>query len=338
MIAASNGWILAFDNVSHLPSWLSDALCRMATGGGFSTRELYSDGDEIIFDAERPVILTAIEEVITRADLLDRAVLAPLPTIAESRRRAEAAFWSEFQTAAPAMLGGLLDVLVATMREFPTVAMDQLPRMADFALWSTAAEDALGLPKHIFMNVYTKNRTTAHETAVEASPIGPAIRAVADADGWTGTATGLLERLTRDVPQSARRAKDWPGSGRALAGAIRRLAAPLRGLGVEVAFTRMSGGSRDRLILIKQNSQASNRPDRPDGPIPAPGGFPDGDDGRDNRDDGHADDPDVSPQEDEQWNDGDGRDDESPARSGRLIEVPARSYLRQSMPTEGIVP
>jgi hypothetical protein len=40
MIAAQNGWILALDNLSHLPPWLSDALCRLATGTGFATREL----------------------------------------------------------------------------------------------------------------------------------------------------------------------------------------------------------------------------------------------------------------------------------------------------------
>src|SRR5262245_23852730 len=57
MIAASNGWIIALDNLSDLEPWLSDCLCRLATGGGFSTRELYSDGDEKLFVAQRPVML-----------------------------------------------------------------------------------------------------------------------------------------------------------------------------------------------------------------------------------------------------------------------------------------
>src|SRR5262249_45311396 len=33
-IQATNGWVQAFDNVSVLPGWLSDTLCRLATGGG----------------------------------------------------------------------------------------------------------------------------------------------------------------------------------------------------------------------------------------------------------------------------------------------------------------
>ena len=48
-IAASNGHVLAFDNVSTLSAWLSDTLCRLATGGGFAVRQLYTDQDEILF-------------------------------------------------------------------------------------------------------------------------------------------------------------------------------------------------------------------------------------------------------------------------------------------------
>ena len=50
-IAASNGHVLAFDNVSGLPAWISDTLCRLATGGGFAVRQLYTDQDEVLFDA-----------------------------------------------------------------------------------------------------------------------------------------------------------------------------------------------------------------------------------------------------------------------------------------------
>jgi hypothetical protein len=45
IIAATNGWIIGLDNLSHLSPWLSDSLCRLAIGGGFSRRELYMDAD-----------------------------------------------------------------------------------------------------------------------------------------------------------------------------------------------------------------------------------------------------------------------------------------------------
>jgi hypothetical protein len=65
-IAASNGHVLVFDNVSGLPAWISDTLCRLATGGGFAVRQLYTDQDEVLFDATRPVILNGIEDIVTR--------------------------------------------------------------------------------------------------------------------------------------------------------------------------------------------------------------------------------------------------------------------------------
>lgn len=72
-IAANNGHVLTFDNVSGLPGWISDTLCRLATGDGFAVRQLYTDQDEVLFDAARPVILNGIEDMVTRPDLADRA-------------------------------------------------------------------------------------------------------------------------------------------------------------------------------------------------------------------------------------------------------------------------
>ncbi len=77
-IAANNGHVLAFDNVSGLPAWISDTLCRLATGGGFAVRQLYTDQDEVLFDAARPVILNGIEDIVTRPDLADRAIFLTL--------------------------------------------------------------------------------------------------------------------------------------------------------------------------------------------------------------------------------------------------------------------
>jgi hypothetical protein len=37
-LAANNGHLLAFDNLSGLPPWLSNALCRLATRGSFAVR------------------------------------------------------------------------------------------------------------------------------------------------------------------------------------------------------------------------------------------------------------------------------------------------------------
>lgn len=51
-IHAKNAHVLSFGNVSQLPDWLSDSLCSVMTGGGFATRQLYTDEEEALFDAQ----------------------------------------------------------------------------------------------------------------------------------------------------------------------------------------------------------------------------------------------------------------------------------------------
>src|SRR5262252_5298711 len=127
-IAANNGHVLAFDNVSGLRAWISDTLCRLATGGGFAVRQLYTDQDEVLFDATRPVILNGIEDIVERPDLADRAIFLTLEPIGEERRRPEAELWAGFETERPRILGALLDAVVEGLKRLPETRLEKLPR------------------------------------------------------------------------------------------------------------------------------------------------------------------------------------------------------------------
>ena len=266
MIAASNSWFVAFDNLSELSPWLSDCLCRLATGGSFSTRELYSDSEETIFSAQRPALLNGIEDVVTRGDLLDRAILLDLPPIAEDHRRPASEFWREFEAARPRILGALLDAVSQALRRAPLVRLPRLPRMADFAIWVTAAAPALGWPDDYFIGIYSANREQAHEQALDVSPVAAALRTLADRGEWSGTAAELLEVLAGLVDETVRRARTWPTTPRYLGGEARRLAPNLRSVGVEVTFAREARATRRRIVTI-QKIACPERPDRPPSPI-----------------------------------------------------------------------
>ena len=231
-ISAENQRVLAFDNLSHLSDWCSDALCRLATGGGFAVRTLYQDAEETIFDAKRPVVLNGIEEIATRADLLDRALILYLPTI--RRMRSEKALLREFELARPRIFGALLDATSCAMRNISTTRLDVLPRMADFAEWVTAAEPALPWSRGAFMQAYTDNRASAHELTLEASPIGGPIGELAAAGGFEGKAKELLARLEEITEEKTTKGREWPKSPRGLTGALRRIAPTLRATGIEV--------------------------------------------------------------------------------------------------------
>jgi len=213
-IAASNGYVLAFDNVSGLPLWLSDTLCRLASGGAFSTRRLFTDQDEMLFAAARPVILNGIEEVITRPDLADRAILLMLAPIAERQRRPETALWREFEFARPRILGALLDAAAHGLHMLPQVRLQSLPRMADFALWATACEGAFR-PAGTFETAYWDNRRAAIENIFDTDPVAARVREImADQAHWTGSASELLQT----GPTVA--GSGWPKNPRALAGRL----------------------------------------------------------------------------------------------------------------------
>jgi hypothetical protein len=200
-IAADNGHVLAFDNISRLGSWLSDALCRLASGGGFAVRQLYTDQQEVLFDAARPVILNGIEDVIRRPDLADRSIFLTLPSVADARRQSERELWRQFELARPRILGALLDLVVHGLRTLPAMGLDRLPRMADFALWAAACETALW-PPGTFGRAYDANRRAAIECIIDADPIAACV------PGDHGR-TQLVDGQRRRPSACRRRSQRW---------------------------------------------------------------------------------------------------------------------------------
>jgi phage/plasmid primase-like uncharacterized protein len=257
-IAATNGHVLAFDNVSGLPAWISDTLCRLATGGGFAVRQLYSDQDEVLFDASRPVILNGFEDIVTRPDLADRAIFLTLEPIPENHRKPEAELWAAFRAERPRILGALLDAVACGLRNIDRIKLDRLPRMADFALWGAACETALW-PGGTFEAAYTANRNEAVEGVLESDPVASAVRALIGSleyPEWTGTATELLGALSQRAGEHATSDKAWPKNGRALSGKLRRVAPFLRKLGISVVFEPRT--ERGRPVTISAVADKGN--------------------------------------------------------------------------------
>lgn len=258
VIAASNSWLIVYDNLSAIPPWLSDALCRLATGGGLSTRELYSDKEEAIFDVMRPVVLTSIEDLASRGDLLERAVVLRLPRITDDKRQTEAEFWAAFEAARPRILGAMLDAVSSALANANRVRLKGLPRMADFCQWASDAGHALGWKDGAFLAAYRGNRADANEMALDADVIVPHLRKFAQAHSpWEGTAAELLLALNTAVVGNETKEKDWPKKAHTLSGRLRRLSPNLRAIGLLIEFDRQSDASRRRIIRVTQERECS---------------------------------------------------------------------------------
>ena len=256
VIAANNSWIIAYDNLSGIPHWLSDSLCRLATGGGFSTRELYTDAEEVFFDATRPVVLNGIDHLADRADLADRALILNLPPIPNENRRDEKQLYADFDRHLPQMLGALFTAVSVALGNLAETTLDGMPRMADFALWATAAEPALGFQPGAFMKAYAGNRAEAVHETLEGDPVGAAILDLMqrqEVEVWEGTCKQLLQRLEQDFEDRVRQSREWPRSPRALSSRLRRLVTFLRESHILITF-HPRGTKGQRIVTITRGT------------------------------------------------------------------------------------
>jgi hypothetical protein len=257
VIAARNQHIMALDNMSGVADWLADGLCRLATGGGYATRALTTDWDEVIFDITRPIILNGIPDLTARADLSDRALTVQLRTIDETARRTADAVKAEFSGARAEILGALFDAVSCALRELPHVRLDRLPRMADFALWSTAAERGIGWEPGSILELYRANCEDAVEIVLDADPVAQGLQAIVpnDGDEWSGTATELLAVIEGKVSDAVRKSRSWPHLANQLGGRLRRVMPALRLHGVEIAFAKHgSGNNARRLVFLRRRT------------------------------------------------------------------------------------
>jgi hypothetical protein len=245
--AAAGRWVLSFDNLTHLSSEQQDMLCCVSTGAGYSHRTLYSDLDETFLEFRRPQLLTGIDLVPTRSDLLDRCLIVRLERISEEDRLTEEELETLTLSLLPGIYGALLDLLVTALQNLPTTKPAKLPRMADFAQLCLAA----GIPG--FQEAYSINLEAGCQAAVEASPLAAGILSLLDAhDGsWEGTSTELIQQLQELDPTSREFQKLSARSvGKKLASSLK---GDLAAVGIEVVQGK--GNKGQRFLTLSRVSQ-----------------------------------------------------------------------------------
>lgn len=253
-VAARLSHLLSFDNVSYISPAMSDCLARLATGEEDGRRRLFTDSDEVVFEATRPILINGIGSVITQPDLVDRTIFIEVPVIPKSRRLTKAAFWQRFEQDAPAIMAGLLEVVVQGLRRLPDTIVAGLPRMADFAQWGVAIERA-HWSEGSFLEAFDANIETGNDDILQVDDLGMAIVAMmSETSSWTGTATQLFERLDGDRTTQQRRLQPLPPNGQRLSIKLRRLAPVLRRRGIEVVHHQAPDKHRTRFITMSADA------------------------------------------------------------------------------------
>ena len=259
-IQARKSATLAFDNLSALPAWLSDALCRIASGGTHSVRQLQTDSDEVLFTAQLPTLLTSIGELISRSDLASRSIVIELPAIAEEARRSEEQYEAAFQDARPRILGALLDTMVTGLRNRDSVTLPRLPRMADFAIWATACESEFTVPGG-FIAAFRENMQATSRFILENDVVCVTLQKFIQArtEGgcgalvWDGPGEALLVELQRHAHTAVFQA-GWPRNAQALSQKLGMVSRDFEQIGITIIRGRTGEG---RYIKILNRSAAS---------------------------------------------------------------------------------
>jgi hypothetical protein len=272
-ISAGHSLVLAYDNVSKIPDWLSDNFCRVATGGGFVTRKLYSNDELQFFVYTRPCIFNGISQFTSRHDLIDRSIYVTLAPVPDEERVTEEELNSKFEKARPRILGGLLNAVSTTLKNLSTTSLDSIPRMADFAKFVCAAEPALSWDGGEFLNAYDHNRKFAIESSLEFDPLSKAIqKLVPEGEQWQGTFTELRERFGYEdeegkwvanvcqddgkkkqvdsiITREQSRQKAWPKDEKAISRRLNRQQNFLRRIGIEIIHLPRTAARKEIKIV-----------------------------------------------------------------------------------------
>lgn len=258
--AAAGSWVVGLDNLSVIPDWLSDSLCRAVTGDGDVRRKLYTDGEHAVFAFQRCIILNSIDLGSTRGDLSERMLPIMLETIPDHRRATEAELWGSWERDHPKILGAVLASLARVKHLLPSVELETKPRMADFALVLAAVD--------LMLNTKGLEHYLEKQGALAADSLtgDPLVAAIADKckAGFEGTAAELLHHLDVERPP-----KGWPQNARVVTQRLRRHSPAMRKAGWTVSN---DGGANKfnvaRWVIRPEFTRISSSPSSPSSPKP----------------------------------------------------------------------
>jgi hypothetical protein len=268
----AHNYIAYYDNISNIPDWISDLLCRAVTGSGFSKRQLFTDDDDFIYTFKRCVGINGINLGNIKSDLLDRSIIIQLERIPKKKRRKIEDLWKEFEMIKPQLLGYIFHIIVKVLnvkkeKGGGITLPDGFNRMADFEEYSEIISRCMGNEENKFLEAYQENVGIQIDQAIEANPLSTVIlqfmnrRDITEND-WEGTATQLLSILNEfaenELKMSISRIKSWPKLPNKLSGQLNEVITNLREKGIVIERDKDNKGNKI-IKICKLSPESSYR-------------------------------------------------------------------------------
>ena len=246
-----HNWLTPYDNISSLPSWASNMLCRAVTGGGIGVRKLYTDDEDVILNFKRCIMLNGINVSAQSSDLLDRSFIFALETI--NKRKTEKQLSIELEKAKPIILTGFLNVLSKALKIYPSVELKEIQRLSDFHFYGCAIAEALDKSQDQFSEAYREKVKAQNEEALN-NQVALAVLKFAELtvkpidtvdfagtplkSYWIDQPSALFAKLNyiavNILSIDIKTNKEWPRSPGALTRKINVLIPNLKAVGVEI--------------------------------------------------------------------------------------------------------
>lgn len=241
--AAAGSWVVALDNLSGIPPWLSDSLCRAVTGDGSVKRALYTDGGLSIVSFRRCLILNGIDVGALRPDLAERLAVVELKRIDLRSRRTESEIYQEWARARPRIMGALLHLAATVHNGQPIANLGCTPRMADFARLLAVLDCEMGTNG---LARYMARANQLSEDSLQGDVFIESMRNSCTQPLLGKTGAELLA-IVQPAGDGGRRPIGWPKNGRDVTTVLKRNATALRALG----WTIEDDGARNhRNVLL----------------------------------------------------------------------------------------
>jgi hypothetical protein len=258
---------LAYDNVSKIDEEMSDAYCRIATGGALEKRQLYTDGDLFRASFCCPLWINAIGDPVRKGDLGDRTVFYVAQPIETEKRKPSNEFWKEFWADRPKILGALYVVVAQALKaeaEGPIPKKVKLPRMARSAAWVYRCFTVLGWDFGKWLETLTEGQGVVQQDQLEGNALGAAVVKWFKEKGWanknglfgnpqpvSNTPADWVEVFKKYTPEKA---QEYLPTAQTIRGKLRELAPALRRAGIEVCERGRGtvAGKEGRVITIRK--------------------------------------------------------------------------------------
>ena len=257
-VGARNNHVVCLNNLSRLSGDLQDAICNLSTGGGYASRKLYTNDDEVAYEAKRQVVLNGINTVATQQDLISRLVRLECPIFDARRSRLdEKELRGLFDKHGSRAIGFILDTMVEALAKLPDIELLEKQRLLDFSKLGAAVGRVMDCKNGelTFLARLKASREAASFQALESTPV---VLALVEYLENHGAFAGNYADLLREIESKIGRSFDagWPRGPRGLSESMGRAKSSLRQLGWN--YTVAGRGKNGVKVSITQISEATD--------------------------------------------------------------------------------